>query len=82
MPWFIPFLIGIAINVVAYLIMPKPKAPKPAAATDLDDPTAEAGRPIPVPFGTITIKGSNLLWFGEKSLRQYEKSAGGGGKKK
>jgi hypothetical protein len=77
--WF-ALAVGLAINVVAYLILPKAKAAKPAAATDMEDPTAEAGRPMPVPFGTITIKGSNLLWYGEKSLRSYEKSAGKGKK--
>jgi hypothetical protein len=39
-----------------------------------------SGRPVPVVFGTITVKGSNILWFGEKSLREYEKSEGGGKK--
>jgi hypothetical protein len=58
-------LVSVALNL---LLAPKPKAPKPEAATDLDDPTAEAGRPIPVVFGTITVKGLNLLWFGEKSF--------------
>jgi hypothetical protein len=58
-------LVSVALNL---LLAPKPKAPKPEAASDLDDPTAEAGRPIPVVFGTITVKGLNLLWFGEKSF--------------
>ena len=57
---------SLALNL---LLAPKPKAPKPEAAKDLEDPTAEAGRPIPVVFGTVTVKGLNLLWFGEKSLR-------------
>lgn len=59
-------LVSVALNL---LLAPKPKAPKPDAAKDLDDPTAEAGRPIPVVFGTVTVKGLNLLWFGEKSLK-------------
>lgn len=59
-------LVSVALNL---LLAPRPKAPKPEAATDLDDPTAEAGRPIPVVFGTVTVKGLNLLWFGEKSLK-------------
>jgi hypothetical protein len=42
---------------------------------DLDDPTSEAGRPVPVPFGTITIKGLNLLWFGDKGKRTYKVDA-------
>lgn len=65
MAWFVQLLIGLALNIVAYLIMPKPKQPKPEAAKDLENPVAEAGRPIPIVSGTITVKGLNILWFGE-----------------
>jgi predicted phage tail protein len=67
MAFFVALAISIAISIIAYLIMPKPKAPKPEAAKDLENPTAEAGKPIPVLFGTMTIKGINVLWFGDKS---------------
>ena len=80
MAWWVALLVGLAINIIAYLIMPKPKQPKPPAAKDLEDPTAEAGRPMPVVFGTITVKGGNIVWFGEKSLKEYEKKEGGGKK--
>lgn len=81
MAWFVPFLIGMAIAVVGYLLMPKPKQPKPDAAKDMEGPTAEAGRPVPVVFGTLTVKGSNALWDGEKRLHEYTKKEGSGGKK-
>ncbi len=73
--WFIPLLLAIAVNVVAYLLTPKPKKNKPEAAKDLDNPTADAGRPIPVIFGTVTVKGLNILWFGDKDKRTYEVNA-------
>lgn len=72
MSFFVSLLIGIALQVVGYLLMPKPKTPKPAAAQDLESPTAEAGRPIAVIFGTITVKGPNILWYGEKSKLEWE----------
>lgn len=75
MAWFIPFLISLAMMVIAYLIMPKPKQPKPPETKDLEDPTAEAGRPIPVLFGTMTIKGLNCLWFGDKGYHKYKVKA-------
>lgn len=78
--WWVSLLIGLALSVVAYLIMPKPKQPKPPAAKDMEDPTAEAGRPIPVVFGTITVKGGNLLWYGEKSLAERKVGEGTKGK--
>ena len=64
--WFLHLLLGIGLAILGYILTPKPKMPKPDAVKDMDDPTAEAGRPIPVSFGTVTIKGLNILWFGEK----------------
>lgn len=75
MAFFVALGISLAISIISYLIMPKPKAPKPEAAKDLEDPTAEAGRPIPVVFGTMTVKGLNVLWFGDKSKRTYKVKA-------
>lgn len=73
--WFIVVAIAVAIAAVAVVLMPRPKRPKPDALKDYDNPTAEAGRPIPVPFGTITIKGLNVLWFGDKQVRTYKAKA-------
>ncbi len=75
MAFWIPFLIALALNIVSYLLMPKPKQPKPDAAKDMDDPTAEAGRPIPVIFGEVTFKGLNVIWFGEKQTKSYSVKA-------
>ena len=72
MAWFISLLIGLALSVVSYLLAPKPKKPKPPEVTELEDPTAEAGRPIPRVFGTLIVKSPNVLWFGEKRERQYK----------
>lgn len=66
LPFLINLLIGIALQVVAYLLMPQPKQPKPPAAQDADDPVAEAGKPLPVVFGSLTVKGLNCLWFSDK----------------
>lgn len=65
-------LIAVAVSVVSYVLTPKPKQPKPEAAKDLDDPVAEAGMPVPVVVGTVTVKGLNTLWFGDKATRQYK----------
>lgn len=75
MAFFVNLLISIAISIIAYVIMPKPKIPRPDAARDLENPTAEAGRPIPIVFGQITVKGTNVLWFGEKDIHTYKVNA-------
>lgn len=70
--WIVMFVIAFSLNVVSYLITPKPKPPKPDAARDLESPTAEAGRPIQKVFGTLTIRDSNILWHGDKASKSYE----------
>lgn len=75
MAWWLIVVAAIAAVAITTLLIPRPKAPKPEAVKDLEDPTAEAGRPIPVVFGTITVKGLNILWYGDKSLRTYKTDA-------
>lgn len=77
----VQFLIAIAVSIVAYLITPKPKGPASPAAADLENPVAESGKPVPKYWGTGTIKGLNVLWFGDKNVREYEVKTEGGGKK-
>lgn len=69
--FLVAFLISLAISIVSYVITPKPKAPKPEAAKQQDDPTAEAGKERPVVFGTMTVKEANCLWFGDKYMNTY-----------
>lgn len=75
MPFWILIVAVIAAVALSILFMPRPKTPKPEAAKDLDDPTAEAGKPIPVVFGTITVKGLNVIWYGDKGIATYKVKA-------
>lgn len=67
--------IAIIVTIVAYVLMPKPKGAKPEAVSQMDNPTTDAGRPIPVVFGTVWIKEVNILWFGDKGTNTYEVKA-------
>lgn len=68
--FFIQLVVAVVLMAVSVALTPRTKSPKPEV-TDLEDPTAEAGREIPVVFGTVTIDSPNVLWFGEKSTRTY-----------
>lgn len=63
--FWLGLLLSFGLMVLAYLIMPKPKQTTPEVE-NMDNPTSEAGKPLPVAFGTITIKSLNCLWSGEK----------------
>ncbi len=59
--WFATLLISVALSIVAYLIMPKAKAPQPPETEDLDSPTNDTGSPVMVIFGSPRIKGLHIL---------------------
>ncbi|MGI9502182.1 MAG: hypothetical protein ACR2RE_03895 [Geminicoccaceae bacterium] len=75
MGFFLAILVSVALSVISFALAPKPKTAKPAASRDLDNPTADAGRPIPVVFGTVTVKGGNVLWYGDKNKLDYKVKA-------
>lgn len=75
--WIVQILIAIAVSVAAYLILPKPKGPKPEAARDLENPVADPNKPMPRVWGTHIVKGLNVLWFGDKGVREFEVKVGG-----
>jgi hypothetical protein len=62
--------------VLAVALAPKPQMPKPASLSDFDIPTAEQGRPIPVIFGTVTVTGPNVLWYGNLRVEPIKKAGG------
>jgi hypothetical protein len=69
-------VVMIVAAILAVALAPKPQVPKPASLSDFDVPTAEQGRPIPVVFGTITITGPNVIWYGGLRVEPI-KSKGG-----
>lgn len=61
--WYIA--VFVVALVVAYSMAPKPQNAKPAAFEDITVPTIEDGREIAVLFGSRTIEGANLVWYGD-----------------
>lgn len=75
-PWLIwigKLVLLTFINIIAYAILPKPKGPKPDEFKELEYPTAEAGKPIPVVFGEVTVSEWNYLWYGDKEINIIER---------
>lgn len=62
--------------VVAYATAPKPPTPKPPGLEDIDVPTAEEARPIPVVFGTVKVTGPNVVWYGDLRAQPIKKKGG------
>lgn len=74
------FFIQLALLVVSYFISaalaPKPPVPKPAAIEDFDVPVAEQGRPVLAVFGTVTLTGPNVLWYGDLRTSAIKEKGG------
>ena len=71
---------AIAVLIVSVLIQYalQPKTPQPQAAElkDFDAPTADEGRPVPVVFGTVLLRGSNVVWYGDLEADPIKKKGG------
>ena len=70
MAWFQTVLF-VASMVLAYRGMFAPVSrPRSIGLEELDVPTAEEGRVIPILFGTRDLKSSNCVWYGNLSVYQ------------
>lgn len=72
-----PFIAGIALALFAvYALTPKPQTTPPAGLSEIDVPTAEEGREIPVLFGCRRIKSPNVVWYGDLKTVAIKSSGG------
>lgn len=64
---FLTLLLFAAFTVLGELLRPKPdiKDAKPAGLGDFQFPTATENRKVPILWGTIQIKGPNVVWYGD-----------------
>lgn len=67
-------LVGIGMMILGYILMPKPKQEK-QEVQETDNPTASAGKPMPVLFGEKLIKEPNFLGYWDKSYAQKKQKA-------
>lgn len=67
----------IAVFVVSFAISAifGPKSQSPAVG-QVEAPTAEEGRAIPVLFGTRDIKQANVVWYGDLRVSAVKKKGG------
>ena len=60
------YVVVFVISVLASIALrPEPPKPAPASLENLKLPTAEAGIPIPVVFGTVVVESPNIVWYGD-----------------
>jgi len=64
---FMTFLLFAGFTILGELLRPKPdlKNAKPAGLGDFQFPTATEARRVPHLWGTVQIKGPNVVWYGD-----------------
>lgn len=72
--WYAAIYVGALI--IAYSYIPKTEIQPPAGLDEIKAPTAEAGREIPVLFGTRKLTGPNVVWFGDLRVSPVKKKGG------
>lgn len=71
----IQLIIGLALLILGYVLTPKQPEPKDSTS-EMDSPTAEAGRIVPRLFGDKTIYGANFLGWWDKQYKRKEDDSG------
>ena len=67
------FVVGL---VLACTMTPKPESRPPAGLDEIQAPTAEVGREIPVLFGRRKLEGPNVVWYGHLRTVAIKKKGG------
>lgn len=67
--------IQIALFVASILLAPKPRFEnaRPRALGDFQFPTATEARAVPIMWGTVDIKGPNVIWYGDLKIIEIQK---------
>lgn len=63
---FLQLLLGVALQILGYLLMPKDKQKLPSK-DDLKEPTVQS-KPIPRVFGSITIESPQVIGKWDKEM--------------
>jgi hypothetical protein len=75
--WVVAF---VAAAVVCYYFAPQAPEQKTPPVRDVEVPTAEAGKPLTVVFGTVLLKSPNIVWYGDLKYKAIKKKQKGGKK--
>lgn len=74
--WLINLFIGIAFSWVSWLLRPKPEPPKAATIDDFNIPITKQGQEIPVIYGTVWLKATQVHWYGDFGQRAIRTTQG------
>jgi len=72
-------IVTLVVSALLYAALkPARQSPQAAVLEDFDVPKAKQGDPVPVVFGTVTIRSPTVIWYGD--LKTYAIHSSGGKK--
>lgn len=71
------FAIGLALQLIAFLLTPRPKPPPPLKPKEYDVPRTEEGVEVMKVYGSAWCKGPHVVWFGHKRTKKIKEKSGG-----
>lgn len=69
-------IIAVVFAVISFALRPRIPEQPPPSTEDINVPTAEEGRPIPVVFGRVLVTGSNVVWYGDLGYEEVRSEGG------
>lgn len=71
-------IFAVVALALAVVFMPRPKVPGMEKPTldDIDAPTVEQGRPVPMIFGSPVIEDPSVVWYGDLYVKPIKKKGG------
>lgn len=77
--FFVSLAISAVVTTASYFLRPSAKQPgvSPATLDEIDFPTAEEGRPLPVLFGRRWVGSGCCVWYGDLGTEEIKTSGGG-----
>jgi len=62
---WVALIVMIVASALTYALRPHVKAPGPDKLSDVNIPTIESGKAVPVVFGDVWIDSWMVLWYGD-----------------
>lgn len=72
--WTLILYIIVIILAIYFYVTAESPTQTTKTLTDIEGPTAEEGRAVPVIFGTCLLKSPNMVWYGDlkyKVIKDY-----------
>lgn len=73
---WVRFAFFVVTSLINYLLRPNPETPTPATLGDVEIPTVDPGRELPLIGGSVWIEDPQSAWYGDFESIAIKKKGG------